>query len=310
MTAKGRLALAGKLFLSLALLLWLVWAMDIQAVWQRLRQAELPWLLAAVLCLLAGQFLSAVRWTWLARGLGLDVRLGRKLELYFLGMFVSLFLPSIIGGDVARGLLLARGRPGHGWAAAASVLLERVNGVLGLSLVVTLSMLFLPIPASWWAAWLASLVLLWLGMFTHDRWFKRLPPMLASWRALPLTAPTFRSAWRRSLLLSFAFQALVVQAHVFLGDAVGLQLSWAAYGFIVCIVALASALPVSFNGFGVREAGYIGLAGYFGGQVGAAAAMAALWVVVLFIVALPGAFVLWRLGGKKAWSTPGNPDRP
>jgi len=95
------------------------------------------------------------------------------------------------------------------------------------------------------------------------------------------------------------FQILVVQAHVLLGMAVGMELSWFAYGFMVCLVALASALPLSFNGFGIREAGYVSLATWFGASAEAAGAMAALWVLVLLIAALPGGIVLWKMGGMK-----------
>jgi len=106
-------------------------------------------------------------------------------------------------------------------------------------------------------------------------------------------------AWWKSLPASLVFQALVVQAHVFLGLAVGLSLSWPEYGVMVCLVALASALPLSFNGFGIREGGYVGFATYFGASGETAAAMAALWVAVLVMASLPGGMVLWRMGGLK-----------
>jgi len=91
-----------------------------------------------------------------------------------------------------------------------------------------------------------------------------------------------------------------VQVHLFLGMAVGLEMSWAAFCIMVGLVALVATLPISLNGFGVREAGYVGFAAYFGANTEAATAMAALWVIVLAIAALPGAWVLWQLGGLKA----------
>ena len=306
-----RIWLLLKLLLSSALLAWLAWKLDIAAVFLRLRTVDVPLLVLACLCLLTGQVLSALRWAWLARGLGLAVRTMRKIELYFLGMFLSLFLPSIIGGDVARGYLLAKGREHAGWPAAASVILERVNGVYGLTLLVTGCMLFLTLPDMWWWLWLSAVLLLWLVMLLYPPMAgylatRRMPQWLAGWQELPLCEPAFYAAWWKSLPLSVVFQFLVVQAHVFLGMAVGLDLSWAAYGFIVCLVALASALPISFNGFGIREAGYIGLATYFGGSSEAAASMALLWVLVLVVVALPGGMVLWRLGGSKALAGQGD----
>jgi len=298
-----------KLILSGLLLAYLVWALDLSSVGLVLQHADWRLFAAACLCLLFGQALSAMRWAWLARGLGLTVRMARKVQLYFLGMFLSLFLPSIIGGDVARGYLLAKGKENAGWPAAASVILERINGVLGLMLVVSLCMFFLPVPMLLVLLWNAGLLVLLLILCTTPWWWPRLLRSAwvvnrdgrgSGWKRLQINSPAFRQAWWKSLPLSLMFQALVVQAHVFLGMAVGLELSWFAYGFMVCLVALASALPLSFNGFGIREAGYIGLAVYFGASSEAAAAMAALWVLVLVVAALPGGLILWRMGGTQA----------
>jgi len=286
-----------KIVVSSLILGGLLWYLDLGAVFAHLRQVNPVWVVLSCLCMIAGQTLCALRWSWLARGLGMQVRLSRKVQLYFLGMFLSLFLPSIIGGDVARGYLLAKGRQGQGWAAAASVVLERINGIYAMTIIVTVCMLFLPIPGTWMVIWMGTAILLWMAMFTYGLWHALLPRFLAFWKALPLMSAGFRRAWWKGLPLSVVFQLMVVVAHMLLGHAVGLHLSWAAYGFMVCLVALASAVPVSFNGFGVREAGYIGIAGYFGGGHDAAAAMATLWIVVLTLSALPGGIVLWRLGG-------------
>ncbi len=289
-----------KLLASALLLAALFYYLDFESIYQNLSQVEFKLVFAALACLVLGQVLSAVRWAWLAEGLGLSVRLGRKIQLYFLGMFLSLFLPSILGGDVARGYLLAKGRKGKGWAAAASVLLERLSGVGGLSLLVTVCMLFLQLPGIWWTVWLTGLSIFWGGMLSYRFWHSNLPAFLSRLKQLPLLSSGFFLAWRRSIVLSIVFQALIVQAHVFLGQAAGLELSWAAYGVIVCLVALATALPISFNGFGIREGGYVGMSIYFGGDATAAAAMAVLWALVLVLAALPGGVVLWNLGGTKA----------
>jgi uncharacterized membrane protein YbhN (UPF0104 family) len=291
-----------KLLLSALMLAYLVWGLNMPAIGRRLLLADWRWVAAASLCLFSGQILSAIRWSWLARGLGLAVIIRRKIQLYFLGMFLSLFLPSIIGGDVARGWLMAKGREGAGWQAAASVILERINGVFALGLLASVSMAFLELPPLWIWTWNAAVAALWLILLLTPLWWPRLQGLswqgrFSGWKHLPLLDAPFRAAWWKALLLSLLFQALVIQAHVFLGMAVGLELGWFAYGFMVCLVALASALPISFNGFGIREAGYVGLAGLLGGSSEAAAAMAMLWVLVMVIVAAPGGVVLWRMGG-------------
>ncbi|MDQ6996282.1 MAG: lysylphosphatidylglycerol synthase transmembrane domain-containing protein [Mariprofundus sp.] len=293
-----------KLLLSALLLAYLAWSLDLSGIIELLKTADWKLVFLACLCLIIGQLLSAIRWSWLARGLGLSVLVARKIQLYFLGMFLSLFLPSIIGGDVARGWLLAKGRENAGWPAAASVILERVNGVVGLGLLVSFCMLFLDIPWLWMALWNGGVVILFIALLTTSRWWPLLAASgwsgkLSGWKTLPLTSSMFQAAWWKSLPVSIVFQILVVQAHVLLGMAVGMEMSWFAYGFMVCLVALASAIPVSFNGFGIREAGYVSLAVWFGASAEAAGAMAALWVLVLLIVALPGGVVLWKMGGTK-----------
>jgi uncharacterized membrane protein YbhN (UPF0104 family) len=293
-----------KLLLSALLLAYLAWVLDLTAIAEHLQTAQWQWVFAACVCLIVGQVLSAVRWAWLARGLGLTVVLIRKIQLYFLGMFLSLFLPSIIGGDVARGWLLAKDRQGAGWPAAASVILERLNGAVGLAMLVSFCMFFLPMPSLWAWGWNAGLMVVFAVILTTPFWWPRLQASDSSgkwsgWKTLPLVSPEFNTAWWKSLPVSILFQILVIQAHVFLGMAVGMEMSWFAYGFMVCLIALASALPVSFNGFGIREAGYVGLATWFGAGTEAAAAMAMLWVLVLVIAALPGGFFLWRMGGTK-----------
>ena len=289
-----------KLLISAGILVWLVTQLDLDATWQRLQQTNIGWVALACLCMFFGQFMCAIRWTWLARGLGMAVHLARKVQLYFLGIFLSLFLPSIVGGDVARAYLLAKPRSGQGWNAAASVILERVNGLCALTVLVSACMLAIDLPEIWLIIWLATVTAFWLAVLSYGYWSPYLPRVFSSWKSLPINTPAFSSAWFRSLPISFAFQVLVVQAHVLLALSVGLELSWPILGFIVGLVGIASAVPISFNGFGIRETGYVGLAVYFGGSSDAAAAMAALWVVVLVVVAIPGSIVLWRLGGTKA----------
>lgn len=295
-----------KLLLTTALLVAVVSYVDLAQVWERILAVNPLWLLASLACLAIGYVMCGVRWAWIAEGLGIEVSKRRKVKLYFLGMFASLFLPSTIGGDVIRGVLLAKteGRKGMGVSAGASVILDRVNGVYALLLLLTICMFFFDWSLTWWVSWLAVVLAAWGGMFFYpwvDRYLvSRLPEKLEKLKSLPLMKPSFQKMWWRSLPISLLFQILIVQAHFFLGMAVGLEMSWAAFSMMVGLVALVATLPISLNGFGVREAGYVSFAVYFGANGDAATAMAALWVIVLGVASLPGAWVLWRLGGLRS----------
>lgn len=300
--SRSHLILAIKIIFTFGLLYGVLTYVDLSQVWQHILTVNPWWLVAAWLCLVVGYVLCGLRWAWIAQGLDIEVSRTRKIRLYFLGMFASLFLPSTIGGDVVRGILLAKseGRSNMGVRAAASVILDRVNGMYALVALLTVSMLMFSWPSAWWWSWLALVAAMWVGMLLYPWLHARLPEKLAVLKQLPLHEQGFQRMWWRSLPVSLLFQMMIVQAHVFLGMAVGLDMNWAAFSIMVGLVALVATLPISLNGFGVREAGYVGFAVYFGASADAATAMAALWVIILAVAALPGAWVLWRLGGIKS----------
>jgi len=292
-----------KLTLTVSLLVALMSFVDVTSAWEKIYNINPVWLLAALLCVLCGYVLGGLRWAWIATGLGITVSRKRKIKLYFLGMFSSLFLPSIFGGDVIRGILLAKkkGRVGMGVRAGTSVILDRLNGLYALVLLITFCMFFFSWPLLWWLIWLSLVAIMWCVMLMypvlHGRLSSLLPAKFAKIKELPLTDKDFKRMWWRSMPLSIVLLIFMVQAHVFLGIAVGLHMSWAAYAIMIGLVGLATVLPISLNGFGIREVGYVSIAVYFGGDVNSATAMAALWVLVMGLAACPGAWVLWQLGG-------------
>jgi len=291
-----------KLTFTITLLYAVFYYVDIDQVWQHMIAVN-PWyLVASWLSIVVGYFLCGLRWAWMAEGLGIEISRKRKIYLYFLGMFTSLFLPSTIGGDVVRGIMLAKGegRQGVGLLAAASVVLDRLNGMYALVVLLTISMFFFSWPQAWWVSWLLFVVGMWLALLLYPWIHVRLPNFVKKVKELPLQTKMFKKMWWKSLPISFVFQVMVVQAHVFLAMGVGLDMSWPAISIMVGLVALVATLPISLNGFGIREAGYVSFAVYFGASSESATAMAALWIIVLSLAAMPGAFVLWRLGGLKA----------
>ena len=113
---KDRLFLLIKIAISIALLMVLVHFVDLHDVWLKLQKAEIIYVASAMLCLLTGYCLCGLRWAWMAEGLGLQINRWRKQQLLFLGLFVSLFMPTTIGGDLVRRLLMGRSRKEQKWS--------------------------------------------------------------------------------------------------------------------------------------------------------------------------------------------------
>ena len=120
-----------KLFLrwavSLGALTWLATRVDWPHLAATVQGVEWGWWLAAFAVFLATQLTSGLRWQWLARPLGFTQSLGRFTQLYFVGMFFNLFLPTSVGGDVVRAWYLDGGS-GRRLGAFLSVFVDRLSG--------------------------------------------------------------------------------------------------------------------------------------------------------------------------------------
>lgn len=258
------------------------------------------WTLLAVLGLFGlGQVLSACRWRLaLSQMMPAPPALAALFRLCLLGMFWNIFMPSIVGGDVARAELLRRAAGGGN--AYASVLVDRMLGLLAVVCLGTAALglalhtgAIAPMDAGGALVLLASMIVFVTGAFLFGR---RLPrfrhPALR--RFVPLRDALARFLHRPLVpLLSFGL-ALAVQLLGsvvpvgLLAQALGIEVAWSAHLVIVPLITLATLLPVSINGLGVRESGYVLLYGQLGVGADAAFALGFAWSLVLTAFGLLG----------------------
>jgi hypothetical protein len=93
-----------------------------------------------------------------------------------------------------------------------------------------------------------------------------------------------------------AFQALVAAQLCAIARCLGIGLSFASAVVALTLVTLATLVPISIAGFGIREGSYVVLLGGIGISATDATAISLTTVLVLFIASLPGAFLLVRHG--------------
>ena len=105
---------------------------DVRAIVSRLTTVRLEYVAVGVLLYVGGQALSTWKWRLLLAPVGLAaVRYPRLLAFYFIGMFFNLFLPTMVGGDAVKAVLLAR-ETGAPVRATTSVFMERNLGLFAL----------------------------------------------------------------------------------------------------------------------------------------------------------------------------------
>jgi glycosyltransferase 2 family protein len=120
---------------ALGILAFLYW--QNQKALAQVAQAPKDWgyLLAAVGLIGSSTLVTFLRWYLLVFALGFPFHLRDALRLGFLGLLSNYIAPGSVGGDIVKAILLARDHPSRKTVAVATVLLDRILGLLALFLV-------------------------------------------------------------------------------------------------------------------------------------------------------------------------------
>jgi len=236
------------------------------------------------------------------------------MRVFFVSTFLGTFLPASIGGDAVRAYGLSREGVG-GADAVASVMMDRLLGVLSILFVASAGALLarglidirLLLPA---LGFLGAACVLALAVVFSPRLavlmgsvIARLPRGQAP--AHRLVAAIQRYAAYRGdlvnvLLCSIAVQVLRVLQTYCLGLALGLTLPVGVYFALVPIILLIVLMPITINGIGTSQAGFVWLFGRAGVASAPAFALSVLFLAIAVVGNLPGG-VLYLMGERKKW---------
>lgn len=256
------------------------------------------WIVITTVSLYAfGQVFSGIKWWILARASGIDCTLQNTVKAYFMGMFANCFGLGVVGGDLARALLLSKKSKTK---ALASVVADRVHGLTILSLVGALGGIFCTLDGQFSQnlLWLYVLILLSTclvsGWFLGPMAFKLIPaksPFLEKLRALNEAFPKAPVPLLLASLISVLFHSLQLFNVYLMGKAYGVTIPLEYILVAVPLVNIASTLPISWNGLGVRENGFV----YFMAPAiiapTQALAFGAIWLVAVTITSALGGVI-------------------
>jgi len=275
MKASRTLANSLKVLVTVLLLFLIFRSVDVQEVRQDLKSLDKSVLLFLMAACWLGQLLCSQRWRLLAASLGLRGTYRSFVQMYFVGMFFNIGLPSLVGGDFIKAYVLSRktGTPIQAWFA--SVLQDRVAGLISMLLYGTLAVIICPMTWRGIPLWLAylmiwllvisSLLLVWIG----DKIFEGvLVPGKKSFRQkfYRFVADFHRelSSMRISvggaaqvIIYSMLNSALVLWVYQMITVAVGYKVGLLPFSALFPLIVLVTMLPVSIGGLGVREWAYV-----------------------------------------------------
>jgi uncharacterized protein (TIRG00374 family) len=264
-----------QILLSLVLLVWLLSRVGLQEVVQTLSNIHWGWYALAFLLFQLNVVIRAYRWHVLLRALNDEPRFSYLVYLYYIGFFANNFIPSGFGGDLVKVVSL-RQRHGRGSEALSSVLMERVTGLVGSSLIALIALLWnlsahamtLDLPSLLWALIVVTAVGIPLAFFVArwsdpiriiNRIYSKAPglPFYSKVENLVDTINRYPvRALVSSLLISLPFTLNLILVQMTIAWALGVHLPFRIFALFVPIIAIVNLLPITFNGLGLREGIY------------------------------------------------------
>jgi glycosyltransferase 2 family protein len=307
--------LAAKIGVSLALLGYLFSTTDLQALAERIRSGDPVLFAGAVLLYVFMLALSTWRWRLLLEAQGFPASLRRLSASYLVASFFNNFLPSNIGGDVIRVRDSSR-ITGSTATSLAVVAVDRILGFGALYVLAVSAFVAGGPPVRHLAG--ARLVLGGLALVFTGLAYVFFRPGSAS-RLMDLSRLA-RVAWAReqfetvqaavhvyrarlgavwkAFAASVALQTAVVFYYLAVAHALRISLPLSACFLMVPLCTLVQAVPVSFNGWGIRES----LFTVYFGQVGLSKDSA-----LAFSLVGAGLIVLLSLSGAVVWASRATP---
>lgn len=296
-------SLPGRLTISALLLALVARSIDWEVLDERLSGATWGWFALGTAIVLLALLVGGVRWHALLHHADLRTRPGETLRAYGIGIFSNNFLPTAFGGDAVRAWIVGRSGPPLA-RALTSVFVDRAAGLaalfalgwlgVALSSVVVPRQVAAPFVIATASGAVAAVVL--VALLRRRGLSRLLPTVLQPWASE--VAATLRKYGRdhrlqvEVLVLSLTFQGFMVTALWTLSEALQLDLSPAILALVMPLVLIATLMPVSVAGFGVREGAYVVLLGEVGVSAGDATLLSLFSIASLAIASLPGGLAL------------------
>jgi uncharacterized protein (TIRG00374 family) len=234
------------------------------------------------------------------------------MRIFFVSTFVGTFLPASVGGDAVRAYGLSK-EGVRGVDAVASVLMDRLLGVVSI-LVVAVAGAFLardlidiralfPAFALLTVLCAAALAVVFSprAAVAAARVLAMLPRGRETGERLVAAIQRYASfhlPMANVLVCSIAVQVLRVLQTYCLAVALGLAVPLGVYFALVPIILLIVLMPITINGIGTTQAGFVWLFGRAGVASAPAFALSVLFLAIAVVGNLPGA-VLYLFGEKR-----------
>jgi glycosyltransferase 2 family protein len=317
------LLLLVKLVLSVGLLVYLLRSVDLSDVLRHVIEGEHSLIAVAVLIYAIVVILSTVRWKILLDALGATTPFTKLCQSYMVAAFFNNFLPSNVGGDVVRVRDAAKAAGSH-TASLTVAVLDRVIGFVALYFIAAtafilggdmvrelagarvillgLTAIFIALGAIFLRSGMVTAIVEGVGL-------RRLPWAYERFEAVQAAVNSYRAkktAVVEAFGLSLVLQFLGVAYFFAVANALKIPLEFGACLLMVPLCTLIQAIPISFNGWGLREGVYVVYFNQVGLPRESALAFSIVAAGLVVILSISGLFV-WLARKSHSHDAPPSP---
>jgi len=307
---RGRLFITARWLAAILVLGILLHFLPLHLIGEAVQRVPLTRFIIILIGYLLAHAIGVAKWRMVVNAAGAQLDYRTSAQCYAGGLFGTLFLPSIIGGDVVRLAVGLRRSPNPAAVLAGNVA-DRFLDMSAQAGLVLLGILLLPgsVPtalrsqarhAVYVVAGVAAIAIVLLGLLHRPllrgrsvRFRRRLGRLRFSLRTVSRRPHVLFFGW----ILGTAIQTTFLTLTALLAISCGLFLPLRDWFFAWPLAKLAALLPLTQGGIGVREAALVGLLSPFGAAPHLVLAAGLVWegVVILGgIVAGIAAFLLDR----------------
>jgi uncharacterized protein (TIRG00374 family) len=302
---KGKLSIILRFVISFGLLLLLIWLMrkDAGEVLGILKGSNKVFILTAVFINILLSAVVAYRLKLVMSGQMVFLSIKDAVYLTFIGYFFNNFLPTAIGGDIAKAHYASK-KTNNKVASYAAVLADRILGLIATLLVALVGLVFMGKNMDnkfiVWAVPFVFLLTVLMIMFLLKK--NNIPEKAPSrdkgiFHAIKETSLKLYTAinlYRNSpgllvkgIALSLALQSLSIISIYLLVLCTGSDIPLSRLFLVIPLVWTVSMIPLSLNGLGVREGAFVYfLKGYIGAEK--AFAVSILWLGLIMLYSAIG----------------------
>jgi uncharacterized protein (TIRG00374 family) len=276
-------------------------------IWNALRQLPLRLWVLVLIGYLAAHLIGAAKYRLVLNlgGAGLDVR--QAARCYFAGLFGSLFLPSLVGGDILRIALALRVTRSKA-AVVLGSLVDRITDFSALVILVFVGALFATgtldprsrkilifvICIAFVAAVIGICIVV---LFPVSRLSFRIRRKVVQLRRAGKRIVRQPQAMLRALSMSLTVQVVFILLNIQLAEVCGLHLRFGVWLFAWPLAKLCAAVPITQAGIGVRETALAALLVPFGAPAALAVASGFAWDAITVAGAVAGGIFAIVAGG-------------